>query len=429
MPLKNKRKFRFRPFARTLLLTPVLLAACATSAPSATHRPPEAAAATPEADQKFRAFVHDFRATALADGIRADVYDRAMSGITRNARVEELNLSQPEFVKPVWDYLDTAVSDKRIENGREQLAQYATALANLQSRYGVPKEILVAIWGIESNYGEAMGSFNMFEALATLAYDGPRADYARHELLAALKMAQEENLDPKEMTSSWAGAFGHTQFVPSSYFKDAVDGDGDGKRDLWHSVPDALASTGALLARAEWHHDEPCEYEVKLPSGFHYEDADADNFKPMEFWRKAGVKTMSGAELPGGEDEGAIYLPAGARGPAFMVLHNFRVVLKYNNAATYALAVCYLAERMHGGAPILASFPRDEQPLTRDERMAFQRDLKTLGYDPGDIDGVLGHQVRAALRAYQLARGIPADGYPTQAMLMRLERDIAAKGR
>ena len=314
--------------ARAALLTPVLLSACATSAPSAATAPAVQPAPMPEADAKFYAFVKDFRVTALAAGITPDLYDRAMSGISRNARVEDANLTQPEFVKPVWNYLDTAVSPRRVADGQQQLAANGTMLANLQSRYGVPREILVAIWGIESNYGQAMGSFNMFEALATLAYDGPRVDYARKELLAALKMVQSEHLDPKQMTSSWAGAFGKTQLVPSSYLDHAVDGDGDGKRDLWASPADALASTAALLSQAEWHANEPCEYEVTLPKDFHYEDSDSANFKPMDYWRKVGVKTVLGAELPAGPDQGAIYLPAGARGPAFMLLHNFKVVLE-----------------------------------------------------------------------------------------------------
>jgi membrane-bound lytic murein transglycosylase B len=427
MSLKLLINFRLRGFARALLLAPFLLSACATGTPSEARAPAIRPQPMPEADAKFYAFVTDFRATALASGITPETYDRAMSGIARNARVEELNLSQPEFVKPVWDYLDTAVSPKRVTGGQQKMIDYDKMLAGLQARYGVPREILVAIWGIESNYGQLMGSFNMFEALATLAYDGPRVDYARRELLAALKMAQEEHLDPKAMTSSWAGAFGNTQFVPTSFFDHAIDGDGDGKRDLWSSPADALASTAALLAKAEWHNSEPCEYEVTLPKDFHYQDADSANFKPMDDWRKAGVKTALGRDLPQGPDQGAIYLPAGARGPAFMVLHNFNVVLKYNNAATYALAVCQLAARITGDAGMIASWPRDEQPLNRDERIAFQTDLKTLGFDPGDIDGVLGHQVRAALRAYQIARGIPADGFPTQDLLKRMEREIVAK--
>jgi membrane-bound lytic murein transglycosylase B len=365
--------------------------------------------------------------TAQNAGIRPDVYDASMAGITRNASVERANLFQPEFVKPVWSYLDSAVSDVRVSMGQRMEGLYPTMLSRLENRYGVPKHILVAIWGMESNYGQQMGGYNMFEALATLAYDGPRQDFARRELLAALKMEQEEGISPKQMTSSWAGAFGHTQFEPSSFASHAVDGDGDGRRDLWHSPADALASAAVLLKNAGWTSGAPCYVEVTLPPGFAYELADADTTKPISDWRALGVKRPNGLDLPAGAGAGAIYLPAGARGPAFMAFDNFRTVLKYNNAASYALAVCYLAQRIHGGSPIMAPWPRDEQPLTSDQRAQFQTDLNALGYDVGTVDGVLGRKTRNALRAYQKAHGLPADGFPTVEMLGRLNADVKAR--
>jgi membrane-bound lytic murein transglycosylase B len=412
------------------------LAACATPAPvQAQHQarvaqagqPAVSAAAASAADRKFAQFIVDFRVTAINAGIRPDIYDRSMAGIARNASVERANTSQPEFVKPVWSYLDSAVSDDRVSMGQQMEGTYPGMLSNLESRYGVSKDILVAIWGMESNYGQQMGSYNMFEALATLAYDGPRQDFARRELLAALKMEQEEGISPKQMTSSWAGAFGHTQFEPSSFASHAVDGDGDGKRDLWHSPADALASAAVLLKNAGWTSGAPCYVEVTLPSGFAYELADADTTKPISDWRALGVKRPNGLDLPTGAGAGAIYLPAGARGPAFMAFDNFRTVLKYNNAASYALAVCYLAQRIHGGSPILAAWPRDEQPLTSDQRAQFQTDLNALGYDVGTVDGVLGRKTRNALRAYQKAHGLPADGFPTVEMLGRLNADVKAR--
>jgi membrane-bound lytic murein transglycosylase B len=411
------------------------LAACATPTPVAAHHYQRVAQATmqpishadPEADAKFAAFVQDFRATAIAAGIRPGIYDASMSGITRNQRVEDLNLQQPEFVRPIWAYLDSAVSDDRVSKGEEMLESNSGMLASIESKYGVSKEILVAIWGIESNYGSQMGGFNMFEALATLAYDGPRQEFARKELLAALKMEQEEGFSPSEMTSSWAGAFGNTQFEPSSFEDHAVDGDGDGRRDLWHSPADALASTAALLANAGWTKGGVRYVEVTLPSNFPYELADADSTKPISDWKNLGVKRANGLDFPDAAGDAAIYLPAGARGPAFMTFDNFRTVLKYNNAASYALAVCYLANRIHGGAPIVGSWPRDEQPLLPDQRVQFQTDLQTLGYDPGAIDGVLGRKVKNALRAYQKAHGLPADGFPTVEMLGRLNASIANK--
>jgi membrane-bound lytic murein transglycosylase B len=402
------------------------LAAPAWSAepPPAALTPAEAAAA----DAKFAAFVHDFRDTALKAGISPATYDKSMAGLTRNPHVEELNLEQPEFVKPVWEYLDTAVSADRVAKGQQLLASYAGVLNGIESRFTVPKEFLVAIWGIETNYGEETGKLNMFQALATLAYDGPRAEFARHELIAALKMEEQEKLDPAQMTSSWAGAFGQTQFLPSAFLAHAVDGDGDGKRDLWHSPADALASTASLLADAGWHAGAAWGYEIVLPKDFPYEEADVDNVKPLADWRKLGVTKPGGQELPRGTETAGIYLPAGAHGPAFLVLDNFKTVLKYNNASSYALAVCTLADRIKGGAPIVGSWPLDETPLTRDERVAFQTDLKKLGYDPGDVDGVLGHRVRAVLRQYQKSHGLPADGFATEHLLERMEREIAAKG-
>jgi membrane-bound lytic murein transglycosylase B len=414
----------------TLLLA--VVAVCATAGPSAAkhHRikiPVPIAKPDPD-DIKFAQFVHDFRDTALATGITADTYDKAMSGIVRNPRVQQLNQEQPEFTRPVWDYLDGAVSPWRISKGQEMEASYGTMLANIEQHYGVPKEILVAIWGVESAYGTAMGGFNMFEALTTLAYDGPRQDYARKELLAALKMMQQEKYDPTQMTSSWAGAFGNTQFVPSSFLDHAVDGDGDGKRDLWHSPADALASSAKLLSEAGWKRGADWGYEIKLPDGFAYESADVDLQKPLSEWKKLGLKTIFGADLPDSADAASIYLPAGARGPAFLVLDNFRTVLKYNNAASYALAVCYLANRLRGSAEIATAWPRYEQPLSRDERFAFQTDLKKLGYDPGVIDGVIGHGVRAAARKYQKDHALAADGFVTQDLLTRMDAEVKAKG-
>ena len=417
---------------------PAVLASAAALAgpvtPPSAPPAPSAALAQPSpadpaaADAKFEAFVHDFRATAIAQGVKPETYDRCMTGIARNAKVEQANLQQPEFVKPIWDYLDGAVSDKRVATGAQLLAADAPMLEKLHARFGVPPEYLVAIWGIESNYGDAMGHLNMFEALATLAYDGPRMEFGRKELIAAMKMQERDNLDPKQMTSSWAGAFGQTQFVPSSFLVHGVDGDGDGKIDLWHSSADALASTALLLADAGWKDQQPWGFEVTLPQGFDFGDADVDTTKTVADWKKIGVKKANGEALAISDKPAAIIVPAGAHGPAFMVFDNFKTVLKYNNAQSYALAVCLLADRIKGGAPVIAAWPRQEAPLTRDERIAFQNDLKKLGYDPGDIDGVLGHKVRACIRAFQKLHGLPADGFATEALLVLLEREIASKG-
>jgi membrane-bound lytic murein transglycosylase B len=399
--------------------------------PASPSRPvvaPSQPVATPaEEDARFTAFVHDFRATALAAGIAPATYDEAMAHLHRSERVMQLNGDQPEFVKQVWTYLDSAVSDQRVSNGTAAMKANLTALTAAEARYGVPKEILVSIWGNESDFGAAMGNFNMFSALATLAADGPRVDYARPQLIAALQMMQQEHFRPEQMTCSWAGAFGNTQIVPTEFLAHAVDGDGDGRRDMWHSPADALASTANIVASYGWRRGEPAFVEVSLPARFPYELADGDTVHPLSDWKKLSVTRVNGTALSESlPDQGAIYLPAGVHGPAFLVFDNFRAILKYNNAASYALAVTYLAKRLHGGDPIQANWPRDERALTRDERIKFQTDLKVLGFDPGAIDGVIGRGSRAQLRLYQKSRGLAADGFPTVPLLNRMNTEAIA---
>lgn len=377
-------------------------------------------------DAKFDAFLAEARVTALAQGISDATFDTATAGIAPIAAIAGMNANQQEFSRPVWSYLDSAVSARRIKDGQLMLARYGDVLARIEASTGVPKEILVAIWGMETDYGSDSGGFNLFAALATLAYDGPRADYARPEFFAALKLYQEQHYPLSEMTASWAGAFGQTQFTPTTFFKYAADGDGDGKIDLWQSAPDALASSAKLLASQGWKPGEPWGYEVKLPANFPYELADTDTVKPIADWRALGVKTIAGDALPDAADNAGILLPAGARGPAFLVLPNFSVILKYNNAASYALAVALLADRIAGGPPVHHAWPRDERPLSRNERIQFQSDLTKLGFDPGAPDGVLGRKSRAALRQYQKAHDLPADGFPTASLLATLDKAAAS---
>jgi membrane-bound lytic murein transglycosylase B len=413
----------------------LLVAACATSPtkPAPPPAPPSVTTPAPPPVQpgsgstKFEAFLAEARKTALAQGITAETFDTATAGINPIPSIAAMNANQPEFSKPVWSYLDQAVSARRVADGKAMLARYGDVLTRIEASSGVPKEILVAIWGMESDFGADSGGFNMFAALATLAYDGPRADYARPEFFAALKLYQEHHYPLSEMVASWAGAFGQTQFTPTTFFKYAADGDGDGKIDLWTSVPDALASAARLLAEQGWKKGESWGYEVTLPAGFTYEDADTDTQKTIAEWRAMGVKTADGALLPQSEDKSGIYLPAGARGPAFLVLSNFSVILKYNNAASYALAVGLLADRMEGGPPVKHSWPRDERPLSRDERLQFQNDLAKLGFDPGTPDGILGRKTRAALRQYQKSKGIAADGFATASLLATLDKDAAGR--
>jgi membrane-bound lytic murein transglycosylase B len=418
------------------LLSMVLLAAA-----YGAETPPEAAPAaalaageeavpaaplSPE-DQAFTAFIRDFRATALAAGIAPETYDAATKDIARNPRVAEHNLNQPEFSKPVWAYLDHAVSSQRIADGRVLLAGDAGILAAIHNKFGVPPEILVSIWGNESDYGRGMGGYNLFEALTTLAYDGPRTEYARPQLIAALKMMQEQHYDAQAMTSSWAGAFGQTQFVPTTFLREAVDGDGDGKIDIWLNVADALSSTANVLSNAGWKDGKPWGYEVVLPPGFAYEEADLGTVKPVAAWKALGIKTAPGGVLTG-EEPASIYLPAGATGPAFLVFPNFKVILSYNYAASYALAVCLLGDQLKDGPAVLAAWPRELMPLSRDERLALQNSLLKLGFEIGAADGLIGAKSRAAMRAWQKAHALPADGFATQELLTRIAMEAKGAG-
>ena len=411
----------------TILASLALLSVCATLQPVDAHRRHYNAQPPDPRDTAFDRFVTNFRSTALANMISSATYAAAMRGVHRNARIEVLNQEQPEFVKPIWFYLDSAASPLRASQGQRKLTQESSTLAAIENKYGVPPEVLVSIWGNETNFGSDMGGFNMFEALATLAYDGARVDFARRELLAALKIVQQENLDPKQMVSSWAGAFGQMQMLPSTFVKSAVDGDGDGKRDLWHSPADALASAASELSIDGWQRGHVWGYKVLLPADFPYELAEGETLKPIADWTKLGVRAVDGSELPPNVETGAIYVPAGMRGPAFMAFSNFKVILKYNNAVSYALAVCELSDLIAGRPGIQASWPREEQPLSRDERIAFQKSLVVLGFDPGRIDGVLGRNVKAALRLYQKAHGIPADGFPTLGLLTALLMEARQK--
>ncbi len=376
-------------------------------------------------DTGFQAFIRDFETTAMAAGITPDTYNRAVAGITPVPAIQTVIDNQPEFAKQVWSYLDGTVSARRVANAQLMLTRYADVLAGIESRSGVPKEILVAIWGMETDYGGSKGDYNLFATLATQAYEGPRQQYARRELLAALKLMQQENYPLSEMVSSWAGAIGQTQFMPSTFFKYATDGDGDGKVDLWNSPADALASTASLFAQEGWQAGKPWAYEVKLPKDFDFSIADLDDRKPLSDWAAMGVETAAGAALPAGDDPASLYLPAGARGPAFMLFTNFRVIMKYNNAASYALAVGMLADRMTGAKPFVAKWPRDERALSRAERNQFQNDLNSLGYDAGDTDGLLGRKTRNALKLYQKSKGFAADGFPTAALLTSLNSDAS----
>lgn len=389
--------------------------------PSATGPSATIPIAPPPAPTAFEQFIALMHTQARANGITEDTFRAATAGIAPIPAIAGMNDNQPEFSRPVWAYLDSAVSARRIKDGQAMLAQNRTTLAAIEQQSGVPREILVAIWGMESDFGRDSGSFNLFAALATLGTLGPRADYAKPEFQAALKIMQEQHYAASEMKASWAGAFGQTQFTPTTFLKYATDGDHDGQINLWSSPADALASAANLLASQGWKANEAWGFEVKLPKDFAYEDADIDATRSVNEWRRRGVRTISGGALPPYAGAAAIYLPAGSHGPAFLLLPNFSVLLKYNNAASYALGVAILGDRIMGRTGVKADWPRKERPLSRDERLRFQQALTAAGFDTGTPDGVLGRKTRAATRAYQKKYGLVADGYPTADLLAAME--------
>ena len=374
-------------------------------------------AATEVSYANFQQWLGDFRQYAAEQGVSEATLRNALEGIRYRERVIELDRYQPEFVRPIWEYLDTAVSSTRINNGLENLAEHRETALQMQQRYGVPAEIIVAIWGIESNYGSNFGDFSTLESLATLAYDGRRRDFARGELLAALRIIDQGDISADEMKGSWAGAMGHTQFIPSSFEAYAVDGDGDGRRDIWGSIPDVMASTANYLDRAGWQANQPWGVEVRLPEGFDY--AQTERRSSAE-WRSQGVRAVQG-ELPD-FDSAAIVIPAGADGPAFLVGANFRAILRYNNATSYALAVATLGDAIAGRDGIQQGWPRDKAPLTRDDVKELQRALNRVGYSVGGADGVMGPNTRQGLRNFQRDQGVIPDGFATQELLEQLRQ-------
>jgi lytic murein transglycosylase len=345
--------------------------------------------------------------------------NRGLRGAGYLPGVIERDRNQTEFKRSLQDYLAIAASDERVSKGRAQFRSRSGTLAAIEARYGVEANVICAIWGLESRYGERRGDAPVISALATLAYDGRRGSFFEKQLIAALKILQNGDITPERMTGSWAGAMGHTQFIPTSYQAFAVDFDGDGRRDIWSNDPtDALASAAAYLSRNGWRRGQPWGLEVRLPSGFSGPFGRGSQRNTASL-NAAGVRDMSGRPLA---DQGsaAVLIPAGRSGPAFVVFRNFRVLLSYNNAENYAIGVGHLSDRITGGGPIQGRFPPDAFGLTLEDRKTLQRRLSRAGFDAGDADGVLGRKTETAIRAYQRANGLPDTGKPSQDLLRRL---------
>ena len=367
--------------------------------------------------QSFASWQAAFRQEALSAGIQAAVFDAAFKGVSPDMAVIRADRSQPEFSRPVWEYLDSAISTARVRRGQALLAEHASTLQAIEQRYGVDRRALVAIWGMESNFGQYMGDKSVIAALATLAYEGRRPAFAHEQLLAALRILQHGDVQPSRMRGSWAGAMGQTQFIPSTYNQFAVDFDGDGRRDIWDSSADALASAAHYLQKSGWQSGQPWGFEVTLPSGFDYAQADAEIRKPIGEWRKLGVKNIPATA---NQANAVLLLPAGHRGPAFLVLDNFRAILKYNNSTAYGLAIGLLSDTLNGHPGVQAAWPRSDRQLGRSERIELQELLTSKGYTPGAADGIIGANTRKAVRAFQQTLGQPADGYPSHQLLLQL---------
>lgn len=370
----------------------------------------------------YDAWVQGFRARATARGIAPATFDMAFRSGGYLPGVIERDRNQTEFTRTLEDYLAIAASPDRIARGRAALSQQGAALAAIESRFSVEKEVVTAIWGLESQYGTRRGDIPVIAALSTLAYDGRRGAFFESQLVAALQILQSGDTTPDRMLGSWAGAMGHTQFIPTSYLSFAVDFTGDGRRDIWSDDPtDALASAAAYLNRSGWRYGQPWGMEVALPAGFDTGATGRDRQRSSGDWAALGVRPATGGALP---DHGAasILLPQGANGPAFIIWRNFTVISRYNNAVNYVIGVGHLSDRLRGGGPIRAAFPPDAQGMTLADRQELQQRLTAAGFDTQGTDGVIGNNTRNAIRAYQSRVGMAPTGEPSAELLARLRQ-------
>lgn len=368
----------------------------------------------------FERWVDGFRRRAIARGIRAQVFDRAFQGARFDPEIVEKDRNQSEFTKQIWDYLDTAVSDTRVKNGRAALRKHRRVLSEIEGRYGVEAEVVAAIWGLESAYGTFRGNEHVISALATLAYDGRRGRFFESQLIAALQILQSGDVSPRNMTGSWAGAMGHTQFIPTSYLAYAVDFRGDGKRDIWSDDPtDSLASTAAYLKAFGWTMGQPWGVEVRLPRNFDYSQTGERIKKSPATWAQMGVRAPDGSIVPN-HGRASILLPAGARGAAFMIFDNFHVIERYNTADAYVIGVGHLSDRIGGDGPLRSGWPRGDRNLAFSEKREMQRLLSAKGFNTQGVDGIIGPNTIAAIRGYQRSIGMAPDGYASYEILRRL---------
>jgi lytic murein transglycosylase len=386
-------------------LKPILrTAALAISLPAFAQTSP--ATAPPD----FARCIDSLQGEARAAGVSESSYRLLTRHLVPDMSVIEKLNYQPEFSTPIWDYLSGLVDDERVQQGQAMLRQHAAVLERVQQRYGVPPETVVAVWGVESNFGQSLGKYPLVQALGTLSCYGRRQAFFRGEMYSAMRILQAGHIPPERLIGSWAGAFGHTQFMPTTFERLAVDGDGDGKRDLMDNTTDALASTANFLAKAGWQSGQPWGFEVRLPRGLSTEGEGRRSKRPMSEWIARGLRKVDGSPLPEGLGSAGLMTPSGPGGPAFLVFRNFDAIYSYNAAESYGLAIAHLSDRLRGVGPFTTPWPTDDPGLSRAERRELQGILVLRGHDIGEVDGMLGDKSRAAIRVEQARLGQEVNG-------------------
>lgn len=378
---------------------------------------------------RFQACLVNLRGQAVSAGVSAENYQRYTQNLTPDYSVIDKLNYQPEFSTPIWDYLSGLVDDERIQAGQQKLQQHREVLNRIAATYGVPAETVVAVWGVESNFGDISGKYPLLQALATLSCEGRRQNYFRGEFFAAMRILQRGDLREDQLKGSWAGAFGHTQFMPSTYEELAVDFDGDGRRDLVSSTTDALASTANFLKKRGWQTGQPWGFEVKLPQGMSINGEGRRNKKALSTWVARGVTRADGSALVQGNlsasSQAGMMAPAGVNGPVFLVFKNFDAIYSYNAAESYALAIAHLSDRLQGKAAFVQTWPTEDAGTSRAERREIQQLLLNRGYDIGQVDGLIGDQTRRAIQQEQSRLGLPATGRAGQNILQALRQENA----
>jgi lytic murein transglycosylase len=377
-------------------------------------------ASAASAQSGFQSCLAGLRSAATAKGVAGATFDRAMAGVEPDMKIIEAMNNQPEFKTPIWDYLGTLVDEEKVAQGRAMLRQYASVFAAAEQRFGVDRHTIAAVWGVESDFGKARGKWPLVQSLATGACLAPRRNaFFKGELIATLQIIQRGDVRPERLFGSWAGAFGHTQFIPSTYLGLAVDGDGDGRRDLVDSIPDALHSTANFMRKAGWVTGASWGYEVRVPGG--YSGSTGRNPKqPVSSWAGRGIVKFDGSPLSGAGNAGLL-MPAGRNGPAFLVFKNYDAAYSYNGADSYALAISLLSDRLRGRPGVQGDWPTDDLPLSREQRRELQRLLIARGYDVGEPDGAVGSLTRAAIKQIESKLGMPQTGRPGEKVLRALK--------